>query len=68
MQENAHVKSERARLADEWDRGIHDGYETNPNPLPAFFSKPYKEMTAYERAYIFGREVKIAELEESEDA
>jgi hypothetical protein len=48
-----------------YDEGLVEGYEANPNVLPAFwFRKPLINLTNRERAYMVGREIKLQELAE----
>lgn len=56
--DNAHVREEIARLKREFDEGVSDGYDANPNVLPDFYSKPVKMLTARERGYFLGRTLK----------
>lgn len=63
--ENATVTVERARQREERDEGLVEGYEANPNILPVFFFMPYSNLTARQRAYIFGREIKLMEIAEA---
>lgn len=62
MKPNAHIQSELARQAKEWEEGEAEGYSADPNTLPAFFSKPYVHLFTRQRAYIFGRELRLQEL------
>lgn len=58
---NAHVNGELKRLAAERAAGELEGYEADPNVLPAFFGKQVINLTARERGYWFGRELRIME-------
>lgn len=59
------VQKELKHLEEEWQAGIDEGYSQNPNVLPEWFSKPYIRLTAKERGYIFGRELRIHDKEQS---
>lgn len=61
MRPNAHVQTELARLRDEWDRGAVEGYETPLTTRPAFVVNRYTDMTAYQRGYLLGRELRQRE-------
>lgn len=61
MNEPAHVRLERARLMQDWWTGLDEGYHADANLLPAFWSKPLNRLTARERGYFFGRELRIHE-------
>ncbi len=64
MIENAAVQNERARLANEWLEGADEGYHANVNALPEFwFTQTPARMTAWQRGYFFGRELKMSERE-----
>lgn len=65
---NAHVNGELERLEAEWDAGVDEGYSANPNQLPEFFHKPYINLTRRQRGYIFGRELRLQELQEKRNA
>ncbi|MCC6454175.1 MAG: hypothetical protein IT328_04480 [Caldilineaceae bacterium] len=59
---NAHVATELAHLAAEWEAGMVEGYDANANRMPAFcFDRPYANLTARQRGYVFGRELRIQE-------
>lgn len=61
MQESAAIQAERKRLADEWDRGLLEGYEQSPNVIPGFMLV-YLSLTPRQRAYIMGREIRLMEM------
>lgn len=61
MQATAHVQSQLSDLTRDWWRGYDEGYYAPPGPLPSFYSKAYSLFTAYERGYVFGREMKAHE-------
>lgn len=61
MKPNASVQAELARLRDEWDRGAVEGYETPLTTRPAFAINRYADMTAYQRGYLLGRELRQRE-------
>lgn len=63
MKNNAHVQAQLDELTRSWWRGYEDGYYAPPAPLPAFYSKPYTQFTAYERGYVFGLELKTHEMD-----
>lgn len=60
---NAHVQIELERLAGERLTGEREGYEADPNILPAFFNKQVVNLTARERGYWFGRELRLMETQ-----
>lgn len=61
---NDNVTKELQHLEEEWQAGIDEGYSQNPNTLPEwFFRKPVSMLTARERGYVFGRELKIHDKE-----
>jgi hypothetical protein len=62
---NAHVQAELDRLRDEWDRGAVDGYEADPNRTPAWFTLGYHLLYAYQRGYLWGRELRIRESQDN---
>ena len=65
MKVNAHVQGETDRLDTEYNAGVEAGYEANPNQLPEFYySKPIYLLTARERGYFFGREIKLQEMKD----
>lgn len=68
MKPNHHVQSELDRQAREWEEGEAEGYAADPNILPAFFSKPYSQLYGRQRAYIFGRELRLQELAKERQA
>ena len=64
--ESASVRAERARLDSEYEAGFWEGYEASPQTLPAFwFTKAPGHMTARQRGYFFGREVRRTESAEA---
>jgi hypothetical protein len=64
---NANVQGILADLAAKRNAGELDGYSADPNILPEFFSKSYINLTAYQRGYVYGRELRIRELEDRSD-
>jgi hypothetical protein len=48
-------------------RGEADGMAADPNRLPAFFSKGYIYLTAYQQGYIAGRYLRVSELRDRSD-
>lgn len=57
MQDNIDVKAKKRATLRLFHKGRHDGMNYPPKPLPAFFSKPYREYTAYERGFFVGWEL-----------
>ena len=67
--ENASVRAERERLAQQFDDGVDEGYEANPNELPEWWFKlPPGRMTARQRGFFFGRELKRQEAEDEDNS
>jgi hypothetical protein len=65
MIENAHVQTARAQTLSEYEQGFWEGYEVNLNLLPAwYFEKPLYRLTARQRGYWFGREIRLSEIKE----
>jgi hypothetical protein len=64
---NANVQQVLDDLAAKRDAGELDGYSADANILPEFFNKPYLNLTAYQRGYVYGRELRIRELEDRGD-
>lgn len=62
--ENASVTAERARLKAERLAGMQEGFAANPNILPDWYSnKTLVNLTARQRGYFVGRELRIEEME-----
>ena len=62
MRVNAHVLTELKRLTAEREAGELEGYNADVNKLPEFFYQPYVRLTARQRGYIFGRELRLLEM------
>jgi hypothetical protein len=62
MRVNAHVLTELKRLAAEREAGELEGYSADVNQLPEFFAQPYIRLTARQRGFIFGRELRLQEM------
>lgn len=61
---NAHVQTQLERLRSEYEEGMDEGYSANPNQLPAWWhTKTLVQLSARERGYFCGREVRLAEEE-----
>lgn len=60
--DNENTRQEEERIAATYDEGLVEGYEANVNVLPEFYFKPYYMLTARQRAYIFGREVRLNDM------
>jgi hypothetical protein len=64
---NANVQGILSDLAAKREAGELEGYSQDANILPAFFHKPYINLSPFERGYIYGRELRIRELEDRSD-
>jgi hypothetical protein len=63
MQLNAHVQKEIEQMAAAWDAGEAAGYDAWLLPLPDWYAtKTLKMLTPYERAFWFGRELRLQEM------
>jgi hypothetical protein len=64
MIETEAQRVERAWLQNEADEGMVEGYESNLNELPAFYyEQTLYKLTARQRGFFFGRELRIHDLE-----
>lgn len=62
MIENTHVRAETERLQAEFNAGMDEGYDKALLPLPGwYFEKTLTMLTARERGYFFGRELRLQE-------
>jgi len=60
---NTNIQRELDRLKAEYAAGLEEGYDADPNRLPAFWhSKTLMQLTARERGFFVGRELRIEEL------
>lgn len=65
---NHSIAAELERQQEAWLAAIDEGYAANVNEVPAFLFQPiaYMSMTIAQRGYIWGRELKLCELRETE--
>jgi hypothetical protein len=56
---NQHTQQVQAETIDKHESGIDDGSAFIGYPMPAFFTKAVKMLTAYERGFIFGHWLKL---------
>jgi hypothetical protein len=52
--DNAHTKQVQEETTNKHEAGIDDGARFIGYPLPAFCSKPVKDLIAYERGFLLG--------------
>lgn len=57
MEDNIDVKAKKRAGLRSFHKGRHDGMNYGPKPLPAFFSKSYRDMKPYERGFFVGWEL-----------
>lgn len=64
MRPNTNVQRELDRLKEEYELGLSDGYDANPNQPPEwFFTKTLSALTARERGFFVGRELRLEGME-----
>lgn len=62
MNENLDVTNKRAEVKQHFEDGFWKGIADFGKPLPAFYSKPYKDMLPYERGHILGNLIRGVEV------
>jgi hypothetical protein len=68
MIETEAQRVERAWLQNEADEGMVEGYESDLNVLPEwYFVQPLYKLTARQRGYWFGRELRVKDLEATKE-
>jgi hypothetical protein len=64
---NANVQKELATLTASWEAGEAAGYDAAVLPLPEwYYQKPLVRLTPYERAFWFGRELRLQEIKRAQ--
>lgn len=65
MKPNANIQKELDQLAAAWDAGEAAGYDAALRPLPEWYrTKTLHMLSPYERAFWFGRELRLQEMKE----
>jgi hypothetical protein len=68
MKENLAILAIRQEQLDKYIAGIDEGYEADPNQLPAWYwTLPPVNQSPSQRGYVFGRELKVQELLEAKE-
>jgi hypothetical protein len=66
MKPNANIQKELDALAAAWEAGEAAGYDAALHPLPEWYSTtPLIRLSPYQRAYWFGRELRLQEIKKA---
>jgi hypothetical protein len=63
MNETEAQRKEQEWIENEYDEGCLEGYEADPNKLPSWwYDTVPARLTARQRGYWYGREIKVQEM------